>query len=54
MVTIALPKFAGHRFYESGDVNFYMNISEKAKLTALICRIDRFSEPIHNYGVSDN
>ena len=39
-----LSEFAGHRVYEIGDVNSYMNISGKDEHTALTHRIDRFSK----------
>ena len=43
-----LAKFGGHRSYGNGEINryinSYMNNLEKAKLSALICYIERISE----------
>ena len=55
-----LAKFAGHRSYENGNINpyinSYMNTSEKAELSASIRHIERFSKsgiPIYNSEVPD-
>ena len=43
-----ISKFGGRRFYGNVDfnsyINSYMNTSEKAKLTASVCHIERFSK----------
>ena len=46
-----LAKFGGHEYYRNGDINFYMDTSEKAKLIASILHIVRFLKygiPIYN------
>ena len=55
-----LTKFAGHRSYGNGAINsyinFYMDILEKAELTASIHHIARFLKsviPIYNSKVSN-
>ena len=53
--TYLLAKFGDHRSYRHGDINsyinFYINILEKAELTASICHISKFLKspiPIYN------
>ena len=55
-----LPKFDDHRSYRNGDINSYLNsymdILEKADLTALIRHFVRFLKsgiPIYNSDVPD-
>ena len=51
-----LAKFGGHRFYRNKDINSYMDILEKAELTASICHIAKSLKsgiPICNFEVPD-
>ena len=55
-----LAKFGGHRSYRNGDINSYVNsymdVFEKAELTALTRHIARFLKsgiPIYNSEVPD-
>ena len=51
-----LAKFGGHRFYRNKDINSYMDILEKAELTASICHIAKSLKsgiPICNFEVRD-
>ena len=39
-----IAKFGGHRFYGNGDINSYLNNSQKSDLTASVHHIERFTK----------